>query len=274
MYSKEIVTREIDDLIAEMCEPSSNKRRNNMIPKIVHYAWYGQPMPKNISLRIKEWKKILPDWEFQCWNESNYNFKQFKFTKIKLSKGEYGYASDELRYDVLNKFGGFYLDTDMIIKKDLSPMLDKKLVMGFMYDNSVLTSFIGSEPHNPILELFLDYYADPKYESQLFSMTSNPFVTNILGNTFPNIHLDGKTQEFSPKGVIYSRDYFCYPSRDKNANYAEHLFDNAWDHGRAYGGVKGKIKSALHAVAPITYGKIANYRGVKYSRQFIHHLDQ
>jgi mannosyltransferase OCH1-like enzyme len=94
-----------------------------MIPKIIHYAWFGNPMPNDVKERIEEWKKSLPGWKFILWNESNFDFTNFSFTKKIAENHEWGYVADELRFDVLNKFGGFYLDTDMIIKRDLAPFL-------------------------------------------------------------------------------------------------------------------------------------------------------
>ena len=69
--------------------------------------------------------------------------------------------------------------------------------------------------------------------------------------------------------MVYSRDYFCYPSINKNANYAEHLFTNSWNHGRACSGIKGEVKKVIRNVAPITYGNIANKRGVRYTSELV-----
>lgn len=27
-----------------------------MIPKIIHYAWFGSPVPENVEKRVKEWQ--------------------------------------------------------------------------------------------------------------------------------------------------------------------------------------------------------------------------
>lgn len=29
-----------------------------MIPKIIHYAWFGNSMPNDVKIRIEEWKKF------------------------------------------------------------------------------------------------------------------------------------------------------------------------------------------------------------------------
>lgn len=54
-----------------------------MIPKIIHYAWVGPELPLKVEKRINDWKKVLPDWEFKFWNESNYDFSKFEFTSKK-----------------------------------------------------------------------------------------------------------------------------------------------------------------------------------------------
>lgn len=241
-----------------------------MIPKIIHYSWIGTKIPDNVDARIKEWKNILPDWKFMFWNEDNYDFDKFWFTHDKLKEQDWGYASDELRYDVVNQYGGFYLDTDMIIKKDLSPLLDDSMVWGFMYDNCLLTSFFGSEPNQPFLDEILKEYSDRANRNQLLKMTSNPFVTNIFRKKIPEFKLNGRTQilKYDNSSIsVYHRDYFCYPSKDNNANYTEHLFDNSW--GDSNKGIYGLTKRTFRKLLPTLYGNIANKRGIEYSKQFI-----
>lgn len=123
-----------------------------MIPKIIHYSWVGTTIPRNVVDRINEWKSKLPDYKFMYWNEENYDFSKFKFTREKMKNHQWGYVTDELRYDVLYNYGGFYMDTDMIIKKNISDLLNQKMVWGFQYDNAILTAFVGSEPHHHLLK--------------------------------------------------------------------------------------------------------------------------
>lgn len=51
-----------------------------MIPKIIHYCWFGyNKKPGLIKKCIASWRKYMPDWEIREWNESNYDV-----TKIRL----------------------------------------------------------------------------------------------------------------------------------------------------------------------------------------------
>lgn len=43
-----------------------------MIPKIIHYCWFGGS-PKNEKIRfcMESWKKVLPDYEIREWSEKD-----------------------------------------------------------------------------------------------------------------------------------------------------------------------------------------------------------
>ena len=45
-----------------------------MIPKVIHYCWFGgNPLP-NIAVKcINSRKKYFPDYEIIEWNESNFD---------------------------------------------------------------------------------------------------------------------------------------------------------------------------------------------------------
>lgn len=235
-----------------------------MIPKIIHYAWFGSELPENISQRVRCWKQILPDWRFILWNEDNFDISKFNFTKEMYDKGKFGYAADELRFDVLYRYGGFYLDTDMLLKRDLSIFLKHKMVWGFQYDNSILTSMIGSEPNQSLLMDILDVYEDHKYsdiKDSSVGMISNPFVTKILIREYSDFLTNGQYQELEPGIIVFPKDYFTYQSKNINANYSEHLFDNSW--GDSNNGIRGFIKYKFKSCFPYIWARVSAQRGAK-----------
>ena len=45
-----------------------------MIPKIIHYCWFGgNPLPELALRCIESWKKNCPDYEIRRWDESNFD---------------------------------------------------------------------------------------------------------------------------------------------------------------------------------------------------------
>lgn len=45
-----------------------------MIPKKIHYCWFGgSPLPDVVKKYIETWKKYCPDYEIKEWNENNFD---------------------------------------------------------------------------------------------------------------------------------------------------------------------------------------------------------
>lgn len=47
-----------------------------MIPKIIHYCWFGgNPLPDSAKECIATWKEKCPNYEIKEWNESNFDIQ-------------------------------------------------------------------------------------------------------------------------------------------------------------------------------------------------------
>ena len=84
-----------------------------MIPKIVHYCWFGSDKPGKIRRRIESWKKLLPDYEIWEWNEKNFDVYSIPYTSAAYRAGKYAFVSDAARVHALFHYGGIYLDMDV-----------------------------------------------------------------------------------------------------------------------------------------------------------------
>ena len=63
--------------------------------KIIHYCWFGgKPKPKVIQQYINSWKKNLPDYDIIEWNESNFDYKKFKYTREAYYSKKFAFVSD------------------------------------------------------------------------------------------------------------------------------------------------------------------------------------
>lgn len=53
-----------------------------MIPKIIHYCWFGgNPLPELARKCIESWKVYLPDYKIKEWNESNFDLNCCTYVK-------------------------------------------------------------------------------------------------------------------------------------------------------------------------------------------------
>ena len=70
-----------------------------MIPKIIHYCWFGESEKSALHIKcIESWKKYLPDYEIKEWNESNFDVNTVAYVKQAYDAKKYAFVSDLLGY--------------------------------------------------------------------------------------------------------------------------------------------------------------------------------
>lgn len=105
-----------------------------MIPKIVHYCWFGgAEMPPLVRWCMKSWKKHLPDYQFKLWNESNFDVASVPFVKEAYEARKYAFVADYVRLYALYTEGGIYLDSDERVLKPLDKFLHYDFVAAHEY---------------------------------------------------------------------------------------------------------------------------------------------
>lgn len=103
-----------------------------MIPKKIHYCWYGGgPQSDLIQKCIASWKKILPNYEIICWDESNTPFDSIPVLKTMYKNKKWSFISDYIRFYALYHFGGVYLDTDIEMIKPFGDLMQEEAFIGF-----------------------------------------------------------------------------------------------------------------------------------------------
>lgn len=120
-----------------------------MIPKIIHYCWFGKNLlPKSAKECIASWKKFFPDYEIKEWNEDNFNINITTYTAEAYKAKKYAFVSDYARFWILYNYGGLYFDTDVEV---LKPMDDIMAKGGFMGMEKAEGSTLDNFDNNTIL---------------------------------------------------------------------------------------------------------------------------
>ena len=89
-----------------------------MIPKIIHYIWIGKnPLPKEMQECLDSWKRYMPEYELKCWDDSTLGEFSNVFMNEALEEHKFAFASDVIRLYVIYKYGGIYMDTDVMVYK-------------------------------------------------------------------------------------------------------------------------------------------------------------
>ena len=102
-----------------------------MIPKIIHYIWIGKnPLPKEMQECLDSWKRYMPEYELKCWDDSTLGEFSNVFMNEALEEHKFAFASDVIRLYVIYKYGGIYMDTDVMVYKSFNPLLENHAFIG------------------------------------------------------------------------------------------------------------------------------------------------
>lgn len=238
-----------------------------MIPKKIHYVWLGNNS-KNELVRscINSWKKNLPDYQIIEWNEKNWDIEQNRFAFENYKAGKYAYTSDVIRLDVLKRFGGIYLDSDVLIHRSFNDLLDLHSFWGMMYDDAISTATIGTEPNNKFIDYLLEKYK--KFDRQMILNkeipdNNNGIISCAMLDYYPDFKLKNSRQKLPDQTVIFPKEYFEFPTYNKSINYGEHLFTKTWSE-EEYSFIHNFLRKHLpNLIGKVAYGKIRSYRGAK-----------
>lgn len=187
-----------------------------MIPKIIHYCWFGgNPLPESAQKCIASWRKFFPDYEINEWNESNFDVNSIPYTRDAYQAKKYAFVSDYARFKILYEYGGIYFDTDVEVIKNMNDIIQRGAFMGIEVpgkngDYPLIAPGLGiaAEAGHPIYKKILDCYQDLSFYKEDGSLNLKTVVkynTEILqaNGLMPTNEL----QEI--KGIwIYPVDYF------------------------------------------------------------------
>jgi len=204
------------------------------IPRIIHQIWLGSPVPEVFQKYIKTWKENHPGWKYKLWTDADVKKLKLHNQELYDKATNYGEKSDILRYEILYRAGGVYVDMDFECLRSLD-------LFHYTYDFYVgiqpLDSFylqlnnalIGSAPKHPILKQCID------------GMKANEHIKSIPAKTGP-IHLTKCFFELAGKGdrrdialpALYFYPLTCFAKvceREKwikEGAYAVHHWARSW----------------------------------------------
>jgi mannosyltransferase OCH1-like enzyme len=192
-----------------------------MIPKIIHYIWLGPNPLGEIGERcLASWRKNLPGWKIQKWNEEN-SPMDHPFVKAMVARKLFAFASDYIRLEALQHLGGLYMDTDTELVGDPAPFLDYDgLTLGLLSMQnrlskcSVATNLVAALPGDPILEAIR-----LRYQNLSRAVMNNTLFTQTIMPLFKQRELPQSPNfEFMEEGRVrlYHPDFFN-PIRQEEA---------------------------------------------------------
>ena len=208
-----------------------------MIPKVIHYCWFGgNPLPKLAQKCIKSWKKYCPAYTIICWNESNYDISAAPlYVRQAYEAKKWAFVTDYVRLQVVYDHGGIYLDTDVELIKPLDSLLDHKAYFGFEDHEHINTGLgFGAEKGAQILaDMMKDYESIPFVLADgSLDMIACP-ERNTTVFVRQGLVQNGQYQEVSgfavyPKDVFCPKDFYTGILRITRNTYSIHQYDSSW----------------------------------------------
>ena len=217
-----------------------------MIPKLIHYCWFGRgEMPELVERCVASWHTHMPDWDFRLWSEDNFDVNIApRYVREAYAAKKYAFVSDYVRLWALEREGGIYLDTDVEVLRSFDPLLSDTAFIGLEESKALLpgTCVMGCEAHCGWVKDMLTTYDNARfiYEDGTMDMTTN---VQRLGNRMVEGGLmrERKNQYLPQWGLrVYTHDYFSPITstrvmRKSKNTYCIHRFAGTWVDGKKNG---------------------------------------
>ena len=128
-----------------------------MIPKIIHQIWIGNNLiSEEHNGFIQKWKEMYSDYAYILWD----NERVDKENIIPYEKHKYFYSdkypivlkADLLRYKIIKKYGGIYVDVDTEpLRKMDESILNYRFFGGIQSNNQVAIGIFGADVECPLI---------------------------------------------------------------------------------------------------------------------------
>lgn len=182
-----------------------------MIPKRIHYCWFGgNPKPEIIEKCIASWHLFCPDWEIIEWNESNYDISASLYMQEAYESKKWAFVSDVARLDIVAKHGGVYLDTDVELLAPVDELIQHNAFFIFETERNIATGLgFGAVQGHPTVTAMLSYY-----EGRSFLKNGKPDLTPCPANNTqmllticPSLIRNGRRQQIKDVLILSPEDY-------------------------------------------------------------------
>ncbi|CAH2599848.1 conserved protein of unknown function [Rhodovastum atsumiense] len=212
-----------------------------MIPKKIHYVWVGGPLPDRLRRYLDSWHATNPDYEVVRWNEDNIDLSM-PVLRSAYRRRRWSKIADIVRLQAIYEHGGIYLDTDILLRGSLDPLLEHTCFFAFQHESHptdmVANCVFGAERHHWFIKEALNH---------VLALPPVPFGLERPTRTGPKL----VTRLLRQRGLkqydstgVYVRDIFVCPKQmffpfSWRETYAEaavgpetlgiHFWESSWE---------------------------------------------
>jgi len=127
------------------------------VPQIIHQMWIGPPLPDRYAAWRETWRHHHPGWVHMWWTENNMptlrNQALWDDAHTIAPRAPEQFRSDVARYELLQQYGGVWVDVDFECQKPIDEFLNAEGFLVWEEPGRWLTNCLfGAVPDHPLLE--------------------------------------------------------------------------------------------------------------------------
>jgi mannosyltransferase OCH1-like enzyme len=186
------------------------------------------------------WTEHHPGWELRQWGNDDitwlmplYNQELYEKAYQLFPRNEYQFKADILRYELLLRYGGMYVDADFYCRRNLEPLIGDAewFATWELQDQWIANGLMGSVPNHPFVAALVSglhsrvarmkpgarpaQISGPQYVSHMYQEADHPERLPVL----PQRH-------FYPYGHHDIRQHPVHEEFDDPELYAVHVWHN------------------------------------------------
>ena len=134
-----------------------------MLPQVVHRIWVGGEEPEWLTRFASSWSR--PGWRILQWTDANIsrlfplrNQDLYEAAEELMPDHVGQFRADLLRYEILERFGGVYVDADLECLRPIDELIAgaRCFAAWEAQDQWIANGFMGAERGHPFIEKLID----------------------------------------------------------------------------------------------------------------------
>ena len=209
-----------------------------MIPKIIHYCWFGRTQLSSNNIKcIESWKKYCPDYRIIEWNEDNFDLQTAPlYVRQAYDEKKWAFVTDYVRLYIIYSYGGVYFDTDVELIKNIDALLEYNAFFGFENNRYVATGLgFGAISGFELIKKLLDDYERCPFitDNGKYDMMPCPERNAHVFREY-GLEENGEKQLLRDNVIVLSKEYLCpidYTTSRKRITahtFSIHWYDGSW----------------------------------------------
>ena len=191
-------------------------------------------MPETYAKYIMSWKDKHPNWIVRFWTDDDINNNFINLEYIQKAK-KWAQKADIIRYEIIYKYGGLYIDTDFECFKNIEELIKNSTFFTCNGDHDcpfkyvIANSIFGASKKNIISKYLMDNIKNTTINVKPVNEETGPFYFGkILNNEFKKLFLEISPRLFFPHTYREYHDNVDISNYMKEA-YAIHHWGNSWN---------------------------------------------